>query len=142
MRKIDSKNLDYLKYLGVPFKFAGNSIEEGFDCINLCCAVAKDRGILMPNINHQRYNLDTHHLKMIEVKNMKNMWEKVEPQPNVLVVFKINGLIRHVGFMLDDLQFIHIMEKSKVTVEKINSLQWSKRVEGFYKYIGNVQHID
>lgn len=136
---LSSINKDYYKYLGVPFKFNGNSIAEGFDCINLCCAVAKDRGISMKNINHAFTTIDSYHYLMSEEQENKD-WLKVPYSPDIkdcLVLFKINGKASHVGYMLDDLSFVHIMENSRVTVEKITSIQWERRILGFYKYIGN-----
>ena len=36
------------KYVGVPYKVGGNSVEEGFDCIRLCLAVGRDLGHVLP----------------------------------------------------------------------------------------------
>lgn len=136
-----SPNLDYIKYLGVNYKYNGNSILEGFDCINLCCAIAKDRGIYLPNINHTDFNINNYGLRMKEVKDTPNIWKKVAPQENALVLFKIHGVIKHVGYMIDKYSFIHITEGSKVTVERLTSPQWNKRIEGFYVYIGDADNI-
>lgn len=123
----------HIKYLGCNFKWNGSSIAEGFDCINLCKALAKDRGVEIPNINHSMFNLDNYHVLFAQ-RDDTAIWESVEPQADVLVVFKVNGEVRHVGYMINKLQFVHIMEKSKVTVEKITSPQWERRIVGFYKY--------
>lgn len=132
---LNKLNTDYYKYLGASFKFNGNSIAEGYDCINLCCAIAKDKNIPMKNINHSFMNMDTYHVLFSERESSE--WLKVTDNvKDSLVVFKINGKVCHVGYMLDDLCFIHIMEHSKVTVEKITSPQWERRIVGFYKYIG------
>lgn len=131
-------NNDCYKYLGTNFKFNGNSIEEGFDCINLCCAIAKDRGVPMKNINHSFTNIDNYH-NLFEQKDNNSEWlplTNLDDLTNSLVVFKINGKISHVGYMLDEVMFIHIMEHSKVTIEKITSPQWERRIVGFYRYIG------
>lgn len=133
-------NNDCYKYLGTNFKFNGNSIEEGFDCINLCCAIAKDRGVPMKNINHSFTNIDNYH-NLFEQKDNNSEWlslTHLDDLTNSLVVFKINGKISHVGYMLDDVMFIHIMEHSKVTIEKITSPQWERRIVGFYRYIGTI----
>lgn len=133
-------NNDCYKYLGTNFKFNGNSIEEGFDCINLCCAIAKDRGVPMKNINHSFTNIDNYH-NLFEQKDNNSEWlplTNLDDLTNSLVVFKINGKISHVGYMLDDVMFIHIMEHSKVTIEKITSPQWERRIVGFYRYIGTI----
>lgn len=132
---LNKLNTDYYKYLGASFKFNGNSLAEGYDCINLCCAIAKDRNVPMKNINHSFTNIDNYHSLFSERESSE--WKSItENLSDSLVVFKINGKISHVGYMLDDLCFIHIMENSKVTVEKITSPQWERRIVGFYKYIG------
>ena len=126
-------NLDYTKYLGVPFKFKGNSIEEGLDCINLCCALAKDRGVPLANVNHAALTISNVHLKFEQMeREVGVLWQEVEPQENVLVIFRINGKLRHVGYMLDNIHFIHIMEGASVTVDKITNLKWEKRIFGLY----------
>lgn len=133
--KANETNLDYIKYLGTKYLYEGNSIREGYDCINLCCALAKDRNIKMKNINHSYCDINSYH----HLFNLRNTQEflKVKPQKDVLVVFKIAGKISHVGYMLDNTSFIHIMENSSVTVEKITNANWEKRVIGFYKYVGD-----
>jgi len=126
-------NLDYLKYLGVPYEFGGNSL-MGLDCINLCTLMAKDRGVPMMNVNHTHTNMHTYHY-LFNLRDSKDKFSTVPKQGNVLVVFKIKGKVSHVGYMLDANNFIHIMEGSRVSVEKIN-ITWENRLVGFYKYVG------
>lgn len=128
------------KYLGVPYKFHGTSIVEGLDCANLCTLVGKDLGVNIPNINHTNYTKDTYS-SLFSVKDNYSLWTKVEPMANTLCVFKINGVIQHVGYMLNEFEFIHIMENSKVTVDVLDSVQWNRRLVGCYKYIGLEQEI-
>ncbi len=128
-----------LKYLGTPYEYLGSTL-KGLDCINLCVLVGKDRGINIPNINHSNTNIHSYS-GLFDVKDNINLWEKTTAQKDVLVVFKINGIARHVGYMLDDDQFIHIMQDSRVTVDRVSSFQWEKRVVGFYKYIGSDTEI-
>lgn len=123
------------KYLGVPYKFQGRSIAEGLDCVNLCTLVGKDFGIKVPNINHSLFTTENYST-LFEVRQNINLWKEVQPKANTLCVFKINGVVKHVGYMLNEFDFIHIMENSKVTVDSINSIQWSRRFVGCYEYIG------
>lgn len=125
-----------MKYLGTEYKYQGNSIKEGFDCINLCCAVGKDLGVYIPNINHNMFDEESYPVLFNSRKDL-NLWKEVEPKANTLCVFKINGTIQHVGYMIDSNQFIHIMQGSKVTVDTIDNIQWSRRLVSCYEYIGN-----
>lgn len=130
--KVDNS---YLKYLGVPYKFNGASM-EGFDCINICIQMAKDRGVKLMNINHSHTSIHTYHY-LFNLRDSKEVFKEVPAQSDVLVVFRVAGKISHVGYMLDSDKFIHILEGSNVTVESIHNITWKKRVVGFYKYIGD-----
>lgn len=126
----------YYKYLGVPFKFNGNSITEGYDCINLCCALAKDRGLPIKNINHTNETILTYS-HIFDTELHKSDWKRLdsnEDKTDSIVVFKINGVISHVGYMVDNDRFVHIMEKSNVTLDRVSSVVWNRRVVGYYKY--------
>lgn len=123
------------KYLGVKYKFNGDTL-QGLDCINLCCLVAKDCGLYIPNVNYSRRNLVDYHLLLNQERVKTSLWQEVEPQEHALAVFRVNGEIRHVGYMLNSTDFIHIMDKSSVTVESINSVLWRNKLVGCYKYIG------
>lgn len=127
-------DITYTKYLGTPYKFEGSSLEEGFDCINLCVQVARDRNVPMMNINHSHTNIHTYHY-LFNLRNT-NDFQRVSQQQDVLVVFRVAGEISHVGYMVTKDKFIHIMEDSKVTIESVSSPMWEKRVVGYYKYLG------
>jgi cell wall-associated NlpC family hydrolase len=58
------------------------------------------------------------------------------PETCCLVMFKIHPpFISHVGMMLNPTQFIHITQNSSVTVERIDSLQWQRKIAGFYRLL-------
>jgi len=133
-------NTVIMKYLGIPYKFQGTSITDGLDCANLCTLVGKDLGVLIPNINHSTHSEESYSV-LFSVKDNKKLWKKVQPTANTLAVFKINGVIKHVGYMINDFEFIHIMENSKVTVDTLDSIQWQRRLAGCYEYIGDTQEI-
>jgi len=124
------------KYLGVNYKFKGNSINDGLDCINLCSLVAAEFGTKIPNINHSFCNEDNYPTMFNNVREDKSLWVECEPKAHTLCVFKINGIIRHVGYMLNNNDFIHIMQGSRVTVDRLDSIQWARRLVGCYTYIG------
>lgn len=126
-----------MKYLGTPYKFLGKSIEEGLDCINLCLAVSKDFGKEIPNINNTVYSADSYGNVLNAARQDIKTWREVRPKQGALCVFKINGVVKHVGFMLNTNDFIHIMENSKVTVDSLSNVQWSRRFVNCYEYIGD-----
>lgn len=129
-----------MKYLGTAYKFNGESLKEGLDCANLCVLVAKDFGVNIPNINHTLHTESSYSV-MFSVRDDKSLWKLVESKFGTLCVFKINGEIKHVGFMINENDFIHIMENSKVTVDTLSSIQWKRRLVGCYEYIGSKLEI-
>ena len=119
------------KLLGIPYKYGGSDY-KGMDCINLCVEVGKLRGFYIPNVNHDHVNYDEYAgLFILELSSKR--WNKVLRQPDSLVVFRIGGIARHVGYMLDEFEFIHILEDQNVSVESLKDPKWSTRVQGFYK---------
>lgn len=125
-----------MKYLGTHYKFNGEGIKEGLDCINLCVLVAKDFEVTIPNINHITHT-ESSYPALFNTRNDLTMWREVKPKQGALCVFKINGIVKHVGFMLNTNDFIHIMENSKVTVDSLSNVQWSRRFVNCYEYIGD-----
>lgn len=125
-----------MKYLGTSYKFNGESLAEGLDCVNLCILVAKDFGINMPNINHTLHTESSYSV-LFNTRNDISLWKAVPPKAGTLCVFRINGEVKHVGYMINDTEFIHIMENSKVTVDSISGIQWCRRLVGCYEYIGD-----
>lgn len=131
-----------MKYLGTPYSFKGNSLIEGFDCVNLCTAIGKEFGIVIPNINHSLCTVDNYSTLFNKVKDNQSLWLSCNPKVHSLAVFKINGIVKHVGYMLNDYEFVHIMENSKVTVDNLDSIQWSRRLVSCYEYVGHQLEIE
>ena len=63
-------------------------------------------------------------------------WIEVPRSKDTCVVFKIKGKICHIGWMVDNNHFIHILKGSNVAIEKLSNPNWNKRIAGFYLYKG------
>lgn len=127
--------MQYVKYLNIPYKYRGTTT-EGLDCIGLCQMIARDNDIIIGNINYDHIPLDL--VSNVFDINMNNegKYKQVEPRANTLIVFRVMGKIQHIGFMVSDNKFLHIMEGTRVTLESIYSPVWAKRIVGYYEYIG------
>lgn len=135
-------NFEEQKYIGVPYKLYGTDT-KGIDCTNLVIKVAKDRGINMPNINHFNYTEQTSYIGITKTRNNPKLFIKLEkPTKDSIVVLSVNGIAGHVGYMLDEVYFIHIMPKRNVKIERIDSLLWRNSIVGYYKYIGKEKEIN
>jgi cell wall-associated NlpC family hydrolase len=132
---------NYLEYLEIPYKFNGTSKDEGFDCNTLVSQIAKEDGYFIPNVNHINKSILTfHHLFPDEIKSGK--WEEMPRGEKRVVIFNIfnpknkKTEISHMGWMINNHQFIHIMGNTSVSIESVKSPAWERRVAGYYRYKG------
>lgn len=129
-------SLNYEKYLGVPFKYGGQSIDEGFDCWNLCRVLSKEVGIDMPEYAYCQNPENSLIHQMIF--QGKPLFEKLnQPEPYCLVLFKLHPpYATHLGFVTEDNCFMHIMAKRSVAKERLDHIYWAPKIEGFYRWRG------
>lgn len=131
----------YDDLLMAKFKYKGSSVEEGFDCWNLCREVYRRIGKELPSFEYLVEDIakDGFNYKNVNeiMMDKSKHFKKIEhPEPFCLVSFWIRPpYTTHVGVVLDDCQrFIHILEKGNVMVERLDSLTWKHRITGFWKY--------
>jgi len=127
--------VQYVKYLNIPYKYRGSDT-EGLDCIGLCQLIGKDNNVNVGNINYDNVPLDFVNSVFDSNMNNKSKYKQVVAKKNSLIVFKIMGKIQHIGYMISDTKFLHILKDTRVTLESINSPVWEKRIVGYYEYIG------
>jgi cell wall-associated NlpC family hydrolase len=61
-------------------------------------------------------------------------WRKVDkPQPGCLVILMLAGRPWHCGVMVASNVMLHTTEGTGAVIERIDSLQWKNRIEGFYE---------
>ena len=127
--------MQYVKYLNIPYKYRGSD-NNGLDCIGLCQLIGKDNNVNVGNINYDNVPLDFVNSVFDSNMNNKSKYKQVVAKKNSLIVFKIMGKIQHIGYMISDTKFLHILKDTRVTLESINSPIWEKRIVGYYEYIG------
>lgn len=126
--------MQYTKYLGIPFKDNGRSM-DGFDCWGLVKELYHEyHRVILPDFLYDEATEDTVALFFVNELSVKQVWEKVVPQEGSIAVFQIAGLIRHTGFMVNDTQFIHTISGTETVIESIQGLRWSGRFKGCYKW--------
>jgi len=84
------------QFLGIPYKWGGESAEDGFDCSGLAMTVYQMNGLDLPRNSRQQYDLG-------------RGVAKDELQPGDLVFFATNGdgRVTHVGIYRGEGRFIH-----------------------------------
>jgi len=128
--------INTMKYLAINFKYKGKSLLET-DCYGLCKIIAQERKIKLPNVNYKEYHMrQTHFLIQRHCENTK-LWNKVKPKIDTIVAFRLDEVISHVGYMINETEFIHIRKNVGVRVDNINDPLWQLQIVGYYEYIGN-----
>jgi len=126
------QELDYLDLLSCKFKFNGTNVNEGFDCMTFIIEMGKRRGIKVPNINHVDLTLESSQALFKEQKYY-DLFQEVKRDKNTLVLMKNpNGVIGHVGYMLDKNNFIHMTKNYGVQVNKVTDKAYINKIVGYY----------
>jgi len=121
------------KYLGIKFIDGGRSIRNGFDCFGLMQAIARERGVLVPD-----YHYETSVAAAVWAENFyKHVKEidRVAVRLGDLVTFiPITKPGIHIGTMLNSQEFIHCTDIDGVVVYKLTHPIYSLRVKGFFRF--------
>lgn len=127
--------IKYEDLLGKPFVEGGIG---GYDCYTLSVEVCKRAGIFLPE-KQTKLLSDSEHVeersKAIISGSNQDYIRLDKPEKFCIVTFNLRAdFVNHMGVMLDDWRFIHIMRKRSVAVEKIDHPYWITKIEGFYRY--------
>ncbi|QRR32725.1 C40 family peptidase [Hydrogenophaga sp. YM1] len=112
--------INALAFLGVPYKWGGNSFDTGFDCSGFVRAVyEQSMGKLLPR-------------RSDEQAAATQPIERSELQPGDLVFFNtLRRSFSHVGIYIGDGKFVHSPRAgAQVRVEDMRVAYWNKRFNG------------
>lgn len=126
-------------YIGIEFEVKGRTF-EGCDCWGLASLILlKEYAIDVSSCESPYQNLDNHiHLENI-IEEGKVDWKQVNtPKEGDLILLRVNGYPMHMGIVLGNNYFIHIMKGMNSVIEKYNGRTWEKRISGFFRYKGSV----
>lgn len=117
--------------LGKKFEYGGRG-PDTYDCYGLCMEVYKRIGKDLPEFGFATKAEIIHEM----IKTGKEYFEKIDtPEPYCLIAFYIRyPYVSHIGVMLEPPYFIHILEKTQVTIERIDSPVWQRKIAGFYRW--------
>ena len=124
--------LKYDDLLGKRFEYGAEG-PDNFDCFNLAREIYKRIGIELPQYAHPS---EASLISQVVMEG-KQLFEELEkPEPYCLALFMVKPpYVTHIGVVLEDSnRFIHIMEKCSVCVERLDSLQWNRKIRGYYRY--------
>jgi cell wall-associated NlpC family hydrolase len=123
----DALLLDAVSFLGVPYKYGGNS-KEGVDCSGLTCNVYESAvRKKLPRSAKEQYQTGT-------------SVDKNELQFGDLVFFNTTGSRpSHVGIYIEDDLFVHASVVSGVTISSLESTYYKNRFVGARRIVADQQ---
>jgi hypothetical protein len=107
-----------------------------YNCWNLCREVYRRAGRFLPKYSEYIAEIVKRNNLIQGIKN--NDFIKIQrPEQLAIVAFRLRPkAITHMGVILDSYRFIHIRKKTGVAIERLDIGRWSKKIEGFYRYVG------
>jgi hypothetical protein len=110
-----------MAYLGVPYRFGGDTPDSGFDCSGFVRWVYREQ----PNVELPRASQEMARFAA----------PSVEPQAlraGDLVFFRIRGSrISHVGIYIGDERFVHAPSRGgRVRIDRLDDRYWQRRFAG------------
>ena len=131
-------NVDLDDLIGIPFLNRGRNI-DGSDCWGVVMLIFARYGIQLPDIRVSCFDS----LKINQkIDDQRTYWKRLdEPEEPCLVVLRTDPnnprWCCHNGVYVGDGYFLHTFLKRNSCKEPINHIFWNKKIEGFYRYVGN-----
>lgn len=128
-------------YLGIPYTDLGDG-HDGADCYGLVRLVYREtRGIELPAQGLYA------HLDLTGTDGRKGAealiarvaanwpWRRVDrPAPLDVVIFRRGRIEDHMGLIVDQRRFLHVVEAREACVERLDNPLWCRRVAGYYRH--------
>jgi len=112
-------------FIGLPYRWGGSSLEEGFDCSGLTMAVYQLNGLNLPRTSRDQFGVG----KSVPRESLNK---------GDLVFFAISGgrKVSHVGIYLGEGLFIHSPGRGKaVRVDSLSDAYFADRFVGGRSYL-------
>lgn len=126
---------DYSDLLNKLFEYGGRG-PDSYDCYGLMIELNKRLNRFMP----PDYMSNSDCVVISNEINKATQSEFIEitrPKSYCLVTFFIVPKITsHIGMVLPNLyEFIHILNNTSVTKDRLDSMEWSRRITGYWEHV-------
>jgi murein DD-endopeptidase len=123
----------YIDLLGKSFEYGGRG-PDTFDCYGLCIELRRRAGLPMPDGYLSCRDFSEIDSRLSDGTSRFAI-ELPSPRPFCLATFRLHPrYTSHIGFVLgDSLHFVHIMQKMRVTVERLDAFEWRNKITGFFE---------
>jgi cell wall-associated NlpC family hydrolase len=124
------------KYIGIPYKDRARS-ECCVDCWGLVCLFYRNEfGIELPQYTTETPEGQKYVAEVVAGTRVEPTWKKVtQPTLGDVLLFRVQGLPTHVGIALKDNEFLHSFPNRDSCIERLDSLSWTKRLDGAYRWL-------
>jgi cell wall-associated NlpC family hydrolase len=116
--------------LGIQYKKNGRD-RNGLDCYGLVKLVHLRQGKTLPEYDTPDDSNSI--ISLIETGKL-SCKELPEPKEGCIVLFRIPPYKLHMGVVVGDGKFIHIIENRNVAIERLDHRMWSKLRVGYYEW--------
>lgn len=118
--------------MGARYELGGRG-PKAYDCLGLFMELCKRRGINMDKSSPEK-EVDRH---IAIIQESERNWFKLDkPEPGCAVAIRIGPWVSHLGMVMDDINyFIHADEGTGVSIERLDTIKWAKRISGFFRYV-------
>lgn len=124
------------QFIGIPYRHGGRD-RNGLDCLGLILAFYREAGIVTGYNDSVRYS-ESWYRKTPRLYAMELLrYGKPATFPLKaldLVYFAIKGVVRHAGVLINERQFIHIIENHPVMVSRL-SRRWARQLVGARRFV-------
>lgn len=136
--------IEFRDLLDKHYKLGGRG-PDYYDCFGLVKEMFRRNGKIIPEYKGdanfaavarevEKAKIDWHKITKEEsTRTIKNQFGEIYLRPNTLVVFRIGRYGCHIGYVLNELQFIHCWDRAdSVIIERIDN--WKNNILGVYDY--------
>lgn len=122
------------QYIGIPFKSGGRD-RDGIDCWGLARLIYQEQySINLPSFSAEYTEGDTDRMTELLAQYREGWENTTTPKEGDLVLIRVNGAETHIGVALDSERFIHVKKGTDTCIERFNSIAYSKRIVGYFRY--------
>ena len=112
-----------LSQIGTPYKYGGNQPGAGLDCSGLTYFAHRTVGVQIPRSSREQRQ----GARPVKLKALR---------PGDMVFFGNEGVVDHVGLMVDQERFVHAStSKGKVMLARFGTPYWNARFVGAGTYL-------
>ena len=121
------------KYLGRPFKWAGDG-KEGMDCWQLFRSIYADLGHEIQGIDQDAYPATYAQPHNHFIENFHREWDQVQTPAvfDAVLLFDSRRIPGHVGIVLANKRMIHCT-RAGVNVVTLSDPAWAPKIQGYYR---------